>query len=343
MQKIIFLGGILSCQLFFSQIGINTVLPNATLDVVSKTTDGSKPEGLNAPRLTGDQIRAADAQYNTDQTGMLIYATSAPTVMSTKTANINSDGYYYFDGNVWQKIINKNVNIYNADGIILTNRTVDMQDKTLNFVSNAATGTSHFQIDGNTFNVDAVNNRIGSGTSVPASRLDINNGTTPGAVRVVDGTQAEGKIFVSNTEGTGTWRENAGLGASVVIDSNAGPATSLLPAGTMRYVGTNATVTIPGYYIITTRLITDKSPVNCGEFIAFNLSQSPTSALNNAFINQDIHLSAGYIGFDFVYTSNIAYLQPGTYYLRVRVSGGCTSNVTRSNFGQNSFTLTLLK
>ncbi|REC79630.1 hypothetical protein DRF60_04250 [Chryseobacterium elymi] len=343
MRKVIFFVGILSSQIFFSQIGFNTPSPNATLDIISKTTDGSKPEGLNAPRLTGDQIRAADAQYNTDQTGMLIYATAAATVMSAKTININSEGYYYFDGSIWQKIINRNVSIYNSDETLQNNRTVDMEDKILNFVSNAVTGPSHFQVDGNTFSVDAVNNRIGSGTSTPTTKLQISNGAIPGAIRIVDGTQAEGKIFVSDFNGVGTWRENTGPGATVVIDSNVGPATSLLPAGTMRYVGTNATVTIPGYYVITTRLITDKSPLNCGEFIAFNLSQSPTTALKNAFPNQDIHLSAGYIGFDFVYTSNIAYLEPGTYYLRARISGGCTSNVTRSNFGQNSFTLTLLK
>ncbi|WP_265130337.1 hypothetical protein [Chryseobacterium oranimense] len=343
MQRIIFFISILSSQVFFSQIGLNTTSPNATLDIVSKTTDGSRPEGLNAPRLTGDQIRTADAQYGAQHTGMLIYATTPVTSASTKTTNITTEGYYYFDGNIWQKIINRNVNMYNSDGIILTDRTVNMEDKTLNFASNATTGTTHFQVDGNTFNIDAVNNRIGSGTSAPTSRLHISNGTTPGAIRIVDGTQAEGKIMVSNADGTGTWRENAGLGAAVVIDSNVGSATSLLPASTMRYIGANATVTIPGYYVITARLITDKSPLNCGEFIAFNLSQSPTAALNNAFPTQDIHLAAGYIGFDFIYTSNIAYLQAGTYYMRVRIAPGCTSNVTRANFGQNSFTLTLLK
>ncbi|MDR6131281.1 hypothetical protein [Chryseobacterium sp. SORGH_AS_1175] len=40
--------------------------------MTTKTTDGSKPEGMIAPRLTGDQIKSADASYGTDQKGKLI-------------------------------------------------------------------------------------------------------------------------------------------------------------------------------------------------------------------------------------------------------------------------------
>ncbi|MEY8758928.1 hypothetical protein [Chryseobacterium tongliaoense] len=235
MQKLILLVSLLSFSGLFSQTGFNTASPNSTLEIASKTTDGSRPEGLNVPRLTGDQIKSADAQYTAAQTGILLYATAAPTTPSTKTINITSEGYYYFDGNIWQKIINWNVNIYNSDGTLQTNRTVTMADKTLNFVSGASTGTSHFQIDGNTLNIDAVNNKIGLGTAGPTTRLDINNGTTPGAVRIVDGTQAEGRIMVSDANGTGTWRESTGAGASVVIDSGIGAVTSLLPAGPMKY------------------------------------------------------------------------------------------------------------
>ncbi|WNI36449.1 hypothetical protein [Chryseobacterium sp. SG20098] len=70
------------------------------MDITPKTTDGSKPEGLLAPRLTGDQIKAGDAQYTTAQKGTIIYATAAVTSSSTKTANITAEGYYYFDGSV---------------------------------------------------------------------------------------------------------------------------------------------------------------------------------------------------------------------------------------------------
>ncbi|EJL70449.1 hypothetical protein [Chryseobacterium populi] len=97
--------GILLVTTSFAQVGINTGLPQASLDITAKNTTGSAPEGLIAPRLTGDQIKAADALYGNDQTGAFVYATAAVGTSSTKTARITTPGYYYFDGNIWQKFI----------------------------------------------------------------------------------------------------------------------------------------------------------------------------------------------------------------------------------------------
>lgn len=203
MKKINLLLFLLSAQLFFTQIGINTSNPKSTLDIAAKTTDGSRPEGLVAPRLTGDQIKGGDTQYTTDQKGNIVYATSAVSTVSPKTINITEEGYYFFDGNIWQKI-NQDTNIYKNNGTLASNRVVTMADKTLSFTSSATTGTSHFQVDGTTLNVDAVNNNVGIGTTTPSTRLDINNGSTPGAIKIVDGTQAEGKVLVSDASGIGT-------------------------------------------------------------------------------------------------------------------------------------------
>lgn len=88
---------------FFAQVGVNSSDPKATFDIAAKTTNGSKAEGLIAPRLTGDQIKLADIQYNSDQAGAIVYASSGVTTPSAKTANITGPGYYYFDGNMWLK------------------------------------------------------------------------------------------------------------------------------------------------------------------------------------------------------------------------------------------------
>jgi len=214
MKKIIIASCMLVSKLIFAQIGINTPTPNATLDVVAKTTNGSQPEGIIAPRLTGDQIKSGDAQYTANQRGALVYATSAVGTASTKTANITRAGYYYFDGALWQRIINDYVNIYNSNGTLEANRTVTMADKTLDFTSTATTGTSHFQVDGTTLNVDAVNDRIGLGTAVPTTKLHI-NGTTPGAIRIVDGTQGAGKVLISDANGVGTWGLNTDTNTNI--------------------------------------------------------------------------------------------------------------------------------
>lgn len=93
-------------SLFFAQVGINTPTPQATFDVVAKKTDGTTSEGIIAPRLTGNQIKSADAQYDSPQTGTLVYAMDAVNGATTKTVNITTAGYYYFDGKIWQKMGN---------------------------------------------------------------------------------------------------------------------------------------------------------------------------------------------------------------------------------------------
>jgi hypothetical protein len=87
-----------------AQVGINTSNPAASLDVVAKRTNGSTSEGIIAPRLTGNQIKSADARYTAPQTGTFVYAMSAVSGPTAKTVNITAPGYYYFDGRIWQKM-----------------------------------------------------------------------------------------------------------------------------------------------------------------------------------------------------------------------------------------------
>ena len=88
-------------------VGANTT-PNATLDVVaSDPSNATIPEGVIAPRLTGDQIKAKDLIYLAAQNGAIVYATSAVSgVPAGKTINITASGYYYYDApnTVWQAL-----------------------------------------------------------------------------------------------------------------------------------------------------------------------------------------------------------------------------------------------
>ena len=97
---LVFIGGTLSVNAQVT-VGANSD-PNATLDVVGQATDATVADGVIAPRLTGDQIKAKDAAYGTAQTGAIVYATAAVGTASTKTAAITAAGYYYFDGTAWK-------------------------------------------------------------------------------------------------------------------------------------------------------------------------------------------------------------------------------------------------
>ncbi|MEG0926815.1 hypothetical protein [Chryseobacterium sp.] len=126
---------------FFAQtagVGIDTTTPKSTLDVNGKlgTTD---IDGLQAPRLTRAQLSdKGDTLYGTDQKGALVYITDISAGNNTgPRLNIDSVGYYYFDGTEWKKLIYSN--LYNADGTLTNTRTVTQNGKDLKFVNKQTT------------------------------------------------------------------------------------------------------------------------------------------------------------------------------------------------------------
>ncbi|PXV63792.1 hypothetical protein CLV62_11241 [Dysgonomonas alginatilytica] len=88
--------------LIHAQIGINTETPQTTLHVVPQTTGASTAEGIIAPNLTRAQVISKDAQYAAAQKGAYVYVTTLDGTLTTKTAKITIQGYYYFDGTIWQ-------------------------------------------------------------------------------------------------------------------------------------------------------------------------------------------------------------------------------------------------
>ena len=112
-----------------AQVGVNSQTPKATFDVVAKQTNGSTSEGIIAPRLTGDQVAAADIHYGSEQEGAIVFVTAPVTSVTAKTANLTLPGYYYFDGNLWQAIGASNAILKTP--FVLSGTTTDAgEDKT---------------------------------------------------------------------------------------------------------------------------------------------------------------------------------------------------------------------
>lgn len=160
MKKSFFVTAIIAGNFIFGQVGINNESPKATLDVTAKTTTPATAEGIIAPRLTGDQIQGKDAKYLAEQTGTIVYATSAVTgTPAGKTINITEAGYYYFDGLIWQK---HGIEPWNVQG---TNSTkASANDQNIYQMGKVAIGTG---ADINALPYAALtiqNNRIGVGS-----------------------------------------------------------------------------------------------------------------------------------------------------------------------------------
>lgn len=105
MKKLICLLAILGTYYTNAQVGINTEAPKASLDVVATSEMITMPDGIIAPNLTGVQLKAKDNSYTTNQTGAIVYVTQglATEDRTAKTIKVDTPGYYYFDGQVWQR------------------------------------------------------------------------------------------------------------------------------------------------------------------------------------------------------------------------------------------------
>ncbi len=139
----------------FAQVGINTIAPKSTLEVVAKTNGAAQAEGLMIPRLTGDQIKTMTTNLQSGTESLMIYATSAPAVSNTSVVKITQPGYYYWNGTIWENIGGVSSNIYTADGTITTAqaaRNVELNGKNLIF---SGIGS------------------VGIGTNNPSAKLDV--------------------------------------------------------------------------------------------------------------------------------------------------------------------------
>lgn len=103
MKSKLFTLAFLSISLsIYAQVGINVVMPQASLDVVGFPSDNSKLDGVIAPRLTGVQLKAKS--YTTAQTGAIVYVTAAEIAPAGQTIDVVVPGYYYFDGTKWSNL-----------------------------------------------------------------------------------------------------------------------------------------------------------------------------------------------------------------------------------------------
>lgn len=118
MSKYLLLVGIMASGSAFCQIGINTQDPKTTLDVRAKRessgtiTNPNQFNGIQPPRLTRQELTGITAVYSTDQKGALLYITNTSGGNTLgQRINIDTTGYYYFDGSVWQKLSLGNANV----------------------------------------------------------------------------------------------------------------------------------------------------------------------------------------------------------------------------------------
>jgi len=296
MKKLLFSLALLASFTAFSQVGINTPSPNATLDITAKNSTGnsSNIDGLLVPRV--DRERAQSMTGVPIST--MVYVNNITTGTQAGTAaNIDAVGYYYFnEANVWTKLkgaagATVDTNIYNTDGTLAGNRVVSQEDKTLAFTSTATSGTNQFSVDGSTLSVDAVNNRVGVGTTTPQKSLHVN-----GTMQLTNELNVGGNASLVGNPGTaGQALTSGGAGASTTWSTLANYPLNVLSAKFTIY-----------------------STNQSGEFFpTFVVSRLDTNYLQNAGNGRVNILKAGYYQILASTTYNIISATAGTVNSRI--------------------------
>lgn len=162
-----------------AQVGINSSIPNSSLDV-SYSGDNKVPDGVQVPRITLKQLTDKEsAVYKENQLSSIIYITdiSEGNTLDARI-NINQIGFYFFNGSVWVKL-DHNTNIYNTDGTLSSDRNMVMSDKKLTITNS---GNNVLDINGASGNIGVgkiadVNSRfLISATSDPLKLEGVKSG-----------------------------------------------------------------------------------------------------------------------------------------------------------------------
>ena len=152
-------------------VGIGTATPTAKLDVKGMLRVGDS-------QVSGENVSRISLNYTGAERNYSIY-------------NGNTSGTSFSDFPSAFSIYEYGTG---TDGSNLTNPRI--------FFTKNSTKTSG---DGHTI-IPTGNVGIGS-FNAPTTRLEIQNGTTAGAIKIVDGTQGVGKVLTSDANGVGTWQD----------------------------------------------------------------------------------------------------------------------------------------
>jgi len=204
-------------NVFAQNVAINSTgaLPNASAMLDLSATD----KGLLIPRVTLCQRTTASCVGGMlDGLGNLPAAAPGLLVFQTDAGGEGVGFYYNTSATTtpsWVKLLagSGTGGIYAGSGSLTVDpTTVTMGANNLTFTSTVVDG---FSVDGSTFSIDALNNRVGIGTVTPGAKLEISGGAS-NTIKVMGSGGApswQARVLIDRTNefrGGGVWIDNSG-------------------------------------------------------------------------------------------------------------------------------------
>lgn len=232
-----------------AQVGIGTITPAATFDVVGNPSSTSSADGLIAPKITRAELIAKTA-YGANQTGTILYVTDLTGTVNAATNEVIVAGYYFFDGAKWKNfaassgqtanyawslsnaymqgtIVTHNNLLYQANGVITANTpfAIGTTGATWREVSPAVQAWS-------SSNAYTANTLVSYG-----DLLYVSNFSIPANTVFTVGLFASGSTW--RQVGIGQWRQESiyAAGAAVYRNNTMFFANGAIPSGTAFALG----------------------------------------------------------------------------------------------------------
>ncbi|KQS93460.1 hypothetical protein [Chryseobacterium sp. Leaf394] len=281
----------------YSQVGIDTTDPKATLDVTARSADLSKIDGIIAPRLSGNELKSKDGLYRPNQNAAFVYATSAASPTTAKTVEITKAGYYYYDA-----VLAKWVTFQSSTGSGITTNEITNPINTITSTVNGISSTTNaVNAVSNTLNssnqlTTTVNGVSSNPVTLANSNIYTNNGTLASnrTVNMADkwlnfaGTANVGiggvdAIAKLNVNGSIQFEGDSNYGVGRVFDDPAGEKYGMTQSGFFPVSGAGSS---PG-----TRIYTSGKGSVLGH-ISFGKYTSPTNYTEWARFSRDV----GFLG-----------------------------------------------
>lgn len=187
------------------------------------------------------------------------------------------------------------------------------------------------------------NGNMGVGTTSPGTKLEINNGSTAGAIKIVDGTQGASKVLMSDANGVGTWQTPASI-RTTIIGTFPSTGQTIIPNGSSSPIYSQVYIDLPqGRWIVSAGLTISYFIANSRLWLHTYLSSSTTSIAQSGFTHlgpSGIYTSiAGALTNNTALTTGVLNFLPGSSVINVTASTGVRIYLMVENSATGSWSL----